>query len=593
MTGSPPFHGSGDVRSGAPRVLWVGRTLIVLLSLTLLGLLGRVVQLKVDPSAPIAALVDSQHSSHTLMGRRGSLLDRRGRVLATTSVAERLFVDPYLIRDHSTFAERVGYGLGYSPVRVATAIASHPQSRYIVLDKRLNDKQLQAFSALDLPGLSLDPDLVREYPCGPLAGQVIGFVGADGRGLEGMERKFNPRLAGSPGELSYLRDAHRQPLWVTPSAYQPEHDGQAVRLSIDITIQAIAEKYLHEAVTKFGADSGQLVVMQPDTGEILAMANDPSFNPNDFKDSKPSQWRNRAVTDVFEPGSIFKPVIWSAATQLGAAKPDEMIDTTSNGVWRTPVGRRLRDAEPNGIITWDKVLIVSSNIGMAKVANRLGNEKLYRIVKAFGFGEPTGSGLPGEVGGIVHPLSRWTAYSTSSIPMGQEIGVTALQMVRAFSAIANGGTLVTPTILALDPSDPLHVPIRERILLPSIAAHTRAVLRRVVTEGTGRRANSDLYKLFGKTGTAQLPNLKAGGYYQHRYQASFIAGAPLEHPRIVVGCFIHDPDRSKGHYGGTVAAPAVRHVIERTLMYLGVPSDVQSNDSNAHRRVHLVFDDRE
>jgi len=569
----------GPINQGPARVLMVGRVMIILVSVTLLGLLGRVVQLQTAPQQRIAEKIGSQRSTTQLPGRRGTILDRRGRPLASTRVAQRLFVDPKLIVEHSSFSEKAGYGLGYDPVDIELAIAARPGSRYVVLDRRLNDQRLEQLKNLNLPGLATQPVLVRDYPQGSIAGQLLGFVGDDGKGLEGLERHFEKRLAPKPGFVRYLRDAHGRALWVDADQYQRPVDGQSIRLSIDAVIQSIAETALAQAIEQYHADSGQLVVMDPATGEILAMANYPTFAPATFNKSKPDERRNRAVTDVFEPGSIFKPIIWSAATQLGAADPNEIIDTTTTGVYRTSKGRTLHDASPHGRITWDEVLMYSSNIGMAIVAERVGTEKLYEAVTRFGFGEPTGSGLPGEVGGVVHPLKKWTHYSVTSIPMGQELSVTPLQMVRAFCAIANSGVLHTPTI------QPVDYPLANqgrRVLEARIADYTRWVLRRQVTEAGGRKANSKLYDLFGKTGTAQLPDFKQGGYHQDQYVSSFIAGAPVDAPRLVVGCFITKPDKSIGHYGGTVSGPAVMQVIEQSLLYMGVPPHAVGGDQPEH-----------
>ncbi|HEX7008890.1 MAG TPA: penicillin-binding protein 2, partial [Phycisphaeraceae bacterium] len=531
----------------------------------------------------------SQVSKRTVMGRRGTIYDRRGRVLATTRTAQRLFVDPYLIEERSTFSARVGYSLGYDPVWVEKTLFQHPRSRYIVLDHRLSPQRLEQFHQLNLPGLAVEPVLVRDYPHGTLAGQLLGFVNREGQGGEGVEMKFNARLRPKPGRLTYLRDAQGRPLWVRTDAYQPHEDGESIRLSIDITIQAIAQKYLAQTVQEYGAQSGQIIIMQPYTGEILAMANVPEFDPNHYNQSKPEDWRNRAVTDMFEPGSIFKPFIWAAATQMGVAKPEELIDCTTRGWWKPARGPILRDAHPNGLLTWEQVLIKSSNIGMGKVGERLGVQKLHQIITAFGFGRSTGSGLPGEVGGLVRSPENWSATDITRVTMGQGVAVTPLQMVRAFCAIANDGFLVTPMILAAQPDAAQAVPIQERVLLPSIAAYTRSVLGRVVVEGTGRKANSSLYALFGKTGTAQLPDLEHGGYLPDGYVSSFIAGAPLDAPQLVVGCFIHHPDKKKGHYGGIVAAPAVKQVMEESLMYLGVPP--QTVPRQLPPPTQLVLDD--
>ena len=576
----PTLRPRGEVtpvdRSPA-RVLLVGRVMIIGISLCLLLLLGRVVQLQTRPPQPIAARLGTQQGTQTLLARRGTILDRHGRVLATTRVAERLFVDPMLIVDYASFSEKVGYKLGYDPVDIDMAMAKHPKSRYIVLDRRLSDDRLDSLKDMHIPGLATDPVLMRDYPQGTLAGQLLGFVGVDGKGLAGLEQVNDKRLSAEPGKVRYLRDASGRALWVQADGYQKQSDGQNLRLSIDAVIQSFAEQGLAEAVEHYHAESGQLVVMDPRTGELLAVANYPLFDPATFSKTGPEVRRNRVVTDVFEPGSIFKPIIWSSLTQLHAADSNEIIDTTTTGVYRTKKGRRLHDAHPHGRITWDQVLIYSSNIGMAIVAQRVEPKDLHDAMVRFGFGQPTGSGLPGEVGGVVHPLNKWTHYSVTSVPMGQEVSVTPLQMMRAFAAIANGGLMLTPRVYPVEQGEVLQ---GKRVLEQDVADYTRSVLRRQVTEGGGRKADSKLYDLFGKTGTAQLPNLKQGGYYQDQYVSSFIAGAPADAPRLVVGCFIHKPDKSIGHYGGTVSGPTVMKVMEQSLMYLGVPPKTGSDLSD-------------
>jgi cell division protein FtsI (penicillin-binding protein 3) len=568
---------------GAARVLWVGRVMIVAVSLGLLAILFRVGQLQTHPAEPIAKLIDSQRSGGTLLARRGALLDRRGRSLATTRVAQRLFVDPALIVDYGNFSEKVSYHLGYEGLWIDKMLSEHARSRYVVLDPRLSDQRVAKLSEIDVPGLASEPVLVRDYPHGNLAGHLIGFVGVDGHGLEGLERTWEATLLAQTGGYQTLRDARRRTLWVDMNSYQPNRDGQSVRLSLDVTIQAIVEAQLAAAVTKFGAKAGQMVVMDPNTGEILALANYPSFDPAKFRDVPPELRRNRVVTDMFEPGSIFKPFVWSALTQLGIMRPDDMVDCTTSGVWLTSYGRRLRDASAKGMLSWVDVQTYSSNIGMAKGASKTSIKQLHDIVRAFGFGQSTDSGLPGEVAGLVNPLDQWNKYSQSSIPMGQEIGVTAMQIVRAFCAFANDGWLVQPTIEAITSDHRRSEMNQQRILSSNVANLTRSVLRKVVTDGTGKRANSKQYALFGKTGTAQLPDFENGGYHQNRYVSSFIAGAPYRRPRLVVGCFIRQPDKSKGHYGGLVAGPAVMRVIEQTLAYLHVaPNDPEDAD------LHLV-----
>jgi len=560
------------------RTLWVGGVLLAVMSLLLVALLARAAQLQTNPPKSIAQRVNDQQTRQKLIARRGLLRDRRGRVLAGSRLAQRLFADPLLIQERGTFDERVAYNLGYQPFTIDKKLRGRSRDRYVVLDRRMTDEKYHQFQKLDIAGLATKPIVVRDYPQADLAGPVLGFVGTDGHGLEGLEAVYDDQLIGEPGEYALMRDARRRAMWIREESYRPPTPGRDVRLSLDAVIQQIAEKHLGKVVDHHRADSGMLVVMNPRTGEIVAMASEPDYNPNRFNEAPASHRRNRCVTDVFEPGSIYKPIVWSGLTELNIAQPEEMIDCSEQGYWVTDFGRTLHDAHGMGAITWNKVLVDSSNIGMAKVALRTDNEKLHHMVQSFGFGQTTGSGLPGEVKGLVRPLNKWNEYSQTSIPMGQEIGTTALQMVRAFSVFANGGLLLKP---AIQPVDALHErEIAHRVLPEATADRTLNVLRRVVADGTGRKAQSERYRFFGKTGTAQLPNRESGGYYASRYMSSFVGGGPVDEPRLVAGCFVRDPDPAVEHYGGLVSAPVVKKVLEESLQYLGVPPKTPEEDED-------------
>jgi cell division protein FtsI (penicillin-binding protein 3) len=398
---------------------------------------------------------------------------------------------------------------------------------------------------------------------------LIGFVGEEHRGLDGVEFMLDRVLRGTDGMLSCLRDARRRAVWINRDGYDPADNGHDVRLSIDLTIQTIAERALAEAVLEFQAEAGELVVMDARNGQLLALANYPFFDPADAGQVAAEARRNRCVTDPYEPGSIFKPIVWSAITQAGLADVAEKIDCTEAGFYVTAGGRRLHDSHGHGQLTWKGVLVKSSNIGMAIAGLRMDAARMHAAVGAFGFGQVTGSGMPGESVGIVNPVNRWNHYSLTSVPMGQEIAVTPLQMVRAFSAFANGGLMATPSFLAAEADFPIY----QRAINADTADLTRQVLRQVVTDGTGRRAHSDQYTIWGKTGTAQVPDRINGGYIDRTYTGSFVCGAPLRQPRIIVMAVIHRPDPKIGYYGGTVAGPACKRVVEQTLAYLGVPAD--------------------
>jgi len=568
----------GDV--GRKRAMIVGRIATVAMTVGMIGVLVRVGQLQVRPAKRISQLIQSQRGGTKLLARRANLLDRHGRVIATTRTAQALFIDPLLIEDPNTFSEHVGYTLGYDPGWIERRMDSSVNQRYVVIDRQLSQDRLELLKEFTLSGLATETRLVRDYPQGTLAGQLTGFVGLEGHGLEGLELAMDPALTGTDGSMRYWRDARRKPLWVRQGNYQPPADGMSLTLSLDLVIQNFAEVALAETCSKqYGAPSGQIIVMQPFTGEILAMANFPSFDPGDGGNTDANLRRNRCVTDVFEPGSVFKTFVWAAATEAGIASTQEQIDCHM-GTYVSPRGRRLRDAHGYGLLTWEYVLVKSSNIGMAIVGQRLGARRMHTAVRAFGFGTAPGSGLPGEIRGIVNPLNTWTHYSVTSVPMGQEIAVTALQLARGFCVFANGGMLVTPTIRRADPAFGGER-FYDRILSAKTANLTRQALRRVVTDGTGRKVKDSAYEIFGKTGTAQVPG--PGGYLPDQYTAAFVCGAPMNEPRIVVVCVIHRPDKSKGYYGGTVAAPAAMSVVDQTLTYMGVPPRDTEQDSSRRR----------
>ena len=560
------------------RVLIFACVYVVLMTLALGALLGRVVQLQTRPQSKLAARIGSQRSRVSEQARRGRIEDRLGRDMALSRTEVRLFADPSLITDVTAFARVVGNKVGYDPFWLEQQIRHRPGRRYVVIDPHLDQRRLVALKKLEADGsanpagLGTQRWVVRHYPQGQLAGQLVGVAGFDGWGLEGLELKFDSELRGRSGSLTFLRDVRHRPVGIDPGDYQAPVDGRTVRLSIDLIVQSIAEEELAERCRRFGAPHGQMIVMEPRHGRVLAMANYPPFDPEKLNTSSPEQRRNRCVTDVFEPGSIFKPFVWAMATEQDFARVGELIDCTRNGVHRTSRGRLLRDASPHGLITWEQVLVLSSNIGMAIVCERLGASNLHRAVSAFGFGQRTGIALPGESAGIVHPLARWNHYSVTSIPMGQEIAVTPLQLVRALCAIANDGLMPLPSV-RIEPRPDNDEPILIRVIAPETARLTRQVLRLAVTEGTGRRGNSPYYPIFGKTGTAQVPDPDPEhGYLEDQYVASFIGGAPVDRPRIVVGCFIHRPSL-RSYYGGIVAAPGVKRVIERSLTYLGLPRE--------------------
>jgi cell division protein FtsI (penicillin-binding protein 3) len=557
-----------------PRITSISILIAIVVATLMGGGLYKVVVLKVSPPTELTDVAVSVNSSSKELARRGKLLDRKNRILAASRLGYSLFVDPKEVKNPSELSLDLGEKLSISPATIEEAIRSRPNSRYVVLVPLLTETQLEIARELSYRGIGLTEHLVREYPHGEIGATLIGFVGTEHSGLAGFEDQFDKALTGESGLFSRQRDSKRRTLWVSPDQYTPRSDGKDVQLSIDIVIQKIATQRLQEEILRCNAGGGRIVVADPTTGEILGMADllnqreGWSQQPNDpNREINPRLGRNRCVTDPYEPGSTFKPFVWSAATELGYANVEEILPTPSSQPYRTPFGRVIRDAHYYGPSSWEKVLVKSMNSGMAIVSLRLSHEELQDAVQRFGFGEPTRIGLGGETAGIVTKPNNWNDYTQTSVSMGHEIAVTPLQMVQGFCAFARDGTI--PRLL-LTPAKKNDVIVVGRAISSNTAEITREILGRVMTEGTGRRAKSDLYDLFGKSGTAQLPREDGKGYFEDRYISSFIAGAPLDAPKLIVLCVIDDPDRSIDHYGGVVAGPVVRDVLEESLQYLGV-----------------------
>lgn len=573
------------------RILRWGRALCLLAVLALVIALGRVVQLKLDPSEKLQAYLKPPTSTQRELGRRGDVVDSRGRVLATSVIGYRLFVDPAISPDLERLALELAPCTGLHPQEILQQIAARPGSRYVVLDRELQDWQVDAVrqklatKGHGLRGVGIEPRLVRLYPNGETAASVVGFVGIDHQGLAGVESRFDRQLAPQTGSLVYERDAAGRVLWIDEERYQPKQDGLDLRLTFDMVIQEFVEETLEEAAREFNARGARCVVMDVTTGEILAIG-DVLRDRKGFievisdeeRKKHRSLGRQRCTSDPFEPGSTFKAFVWAAALELGKARPETRIPLPG-GLYRTSRGRPIRDVSSHGNVDFELVLVKSLNSGMAWIGERFTSKELRDRVLAFGFGQSTQCGLPGETNGLITSPRNWNHHTQTSVPMGQEIGVTLVQMVRAFSAFCRDGTMAEPHIVAR----PEHVQrqiVPRRAVSEPVALRTRDVMRKAIVEGTGKKANSEMYEVFGKTGTPQLPipkrlekRIGRKGYFEDRYIANFIGGAPYKNPRIVVYVTIDDPDRRKQHFGGMTAAPTARKIIDFTLAYLGVEPD--------------------
>ena len=574
---------------------------MVALSLTLV----RVAQLKVAPPDKLDAAAGRRTSERAELAPRGEVLDRRGRPLAMSLVGYRLYCDPAFIyergwdaakkrakTDPNAVAECDPFRdaaialapiLRTTPQQVHELLKANAERRYVVLAQDVDEAQVDLLRQLDLDGIGMETKLVRDYPAGGLASQLVGKVGFEHTGQAGVEYAFDRDLRPVPGHVKALRDAFGRTLWINRQDYVPGDPGDDVRLSIDLAIQESAERHLGKMVDDMNAGGGRVIVLDAQNGDVLAMADILRERPG-WKEATrdpsrkihPALGRNRNFTDPYEPGSTFKSFVWARATQVGAARPLEIIPLPA-GPYTTPFGRTIHDVKYTGPVSWKTVLVKSLNGGMAMVAMRMSFEQMQQAVRDFGFGQKVAMGIPGESAGIVTAPGKWSKYSQTSVAMGHEIAVTPIQMARAFSAFArDDGTMVQPRLVMPRGGGERGVD-RTGASKPVIDSQVLAVAREamlgVVEDGTARKAQSAHYRMFGKTGTAELAVPGQRGYDRDRYVASFIAAAPATNPRLVVLCVIDDPDKRKGHFGGSIAGPVVRDVVDDALQYLGVPYD--------------------
>jgi cell division protein FtsI (penicillin-binding protein 3) len=545
--------------------------LAAVLAVAFAGLVGRLGWLQVVRHAELTALAERQYSRTVVLpAERGAIVDRHGAPLATSSPAESLFAHPRSIRDPARVAARLAPILGVADAELRGALAS--SRPFVWLRRRLPPAVAARARALREPGLGLVPESLRLYPNRELAAHVIGFEGADG-GLEGIERAWNATLAGTPGKVVVGRDALGRDV-ISEHVIRPPLPGQGVTLTIDTNIQYVAERELDAAFRRTQARAAMAVVMEPRSGDVLAMAIRPTFNPNAFQAApSPEHWRNRAVTDPFEPGSTFKAILAAAALEEGVVHPDDRLYAENGAI--TIARTTIHDWKKYGWLTFTEVLQNSSNVGTIKVGLALGPERYHRYMTAFGFGAPTGVGLAGESRGMLRDPARWSALSLPTMSIGQEVSVTALQMVAAFGAIANGGVLVQPRLVrALTSADARQTrafaprAVRQ-VISPETAATLTRMLTQVVESGTGRHAAIPGYDVAGKTGTAQKLDPQTRRYSRAPGVLSFIGFAPADAPRFVMLVMLDEPKNEK--WGSEAAAPIFAAIGGQILRYLEIP----------------------
>ncbi|HEX5760306.1 MAG TPA: penicillin-binding protein 2 [Thermoanaerobaculia bacterium] len=513
-----------------------------------------------------------QQTAVALTPARGTIYDARGRELAVSVQVDSAFAVPRDVEDPAAVARELAAFLGGDPAKLQSRLDSDKD--FVWVARKLDPPVGAELRRRALPGIHFVEESKRYYPMRELAAQVLGYVGTDDGGLAGLELVYDEVVAGRKGERTVLRDARRGTVVAPDLAVSAAEPGRDLHLTLDATIQHIVERELARAVEERHAQKGSAVFLDPATGAVLAMATYPGFDPNEFARVNASRWRNRAIMDVYEPGSTFKVITAAAAFEAGLVAPGDPFECEMGGI--TLAGIRIRDHKAFGRLTFAEVMAKSSNVGVIKTALLLGDERLHGTVTAFGFGQATGIDLPGESPGILQPLKTWRPLTKAYISFGQGIAVTPLQLAAAVGAVANGGTLLKPHVVAALGSggdgELIHPrpPVVGQAVSPRTAATLRAVLEGVVIGGTGKGAAVPGYRVAGKTGTAQ--KAVAGGYSRSGYVPSFVGFAPVERP-VLVGVVAVDEPGGWAYHGGQVAAPLFGAIARQVLLYLGVRPD--------------------
>src|SRR5437660_4986816 len=560
------------VSSPQRRALFIAIGLVV----WMLAIGARLVQLQVNQHEELASRARSQQvGAIETSPSRGQVLDRQGRELARSIDTESFFADPREIPSTEDTARRIAAITGQDRAELTSRLSEAKESskKFVWIVRRLDIQSASKLDQLNLDGIYSRKEPKRYYPNDSLAAHVLGFVGTDEIGLSGVEQYYNEKIRGEAGKVYLERDRERRAF----ESYEVQsHPGQTVVLTIDQTIQYRTEQALSAAVERAHAKSGTAIVMDPRTGEILALANAPSFDPNQSQKYPAEARVNGALQTIYEPGSTFKIVAYSAAIEKGLVKPEDKIDCQMGQI--TVAGRLIHDHHPFGVLTIADALAQSSNVGAIKLGLLVGDESMYEYMKLLGFGSRTGIDLPGESPGLLRALNRWQPSSIGSIAIGQEVGVTALQMATAYSALANGGMLVKPHLVRemRSPEGAALFQVKpesRRALQPATTVALRGMFEGVTLHGTARKAQLDGYSAAGKTGTAQKVDPKTHAYSATKFIGSFVGFAPVKNPAVVIIVVIDEPLGS--YHGGDVAAPVFREIAEQILPELGVAPDVE------------------
>lgn len=553
----------------ALRLIWLLLSFVLAFGLVV----GRLVHLQVVKAEPLELLGSKQRTDRIeLPARRGGIYDRDGTPLAVSAEARALYANPRFIANPDLVAANIAPILDVDEEELAERLGR--DSGFVYIARRVPVHLARKVLALELPGVGALKETRRAYPSDALAGQVLGFVNIDNEGLSGIESTFDELLSGEPGEQIVERDPQGRPIPQGQNQVRAPVRGRDVRLTIDRDIQFAAEQALAAGVRNTNARGGQAIVMDPRTGEVLAMANHPPLNPNDFGNAEPDARRNRVVTDVYEPGSVNKVVTAAAAIEAGLIDPGDVLVVP----YRYRVAEKLFSdyaPHPTQRLTYAEALARSSNVGTIKVAERLGRKRLYQALRSFGFGERTGIGFPGESPGILSQPSKWYGTDMGTIPIGQGIAVTPLQVASVYATIANDGVRVPPTLVKeVNGRAPKDGRKPRRVISPYTAAQVRSMLVGVVEGGTGVRAQVPGYLVGGKTGTARIPSTTRRGYTTD-IVTTFAGMAPADEPRLVVVVSLDNP---RPRFSALTAAPVFKQILQFSLAHLGVRPTVPIDD---------------
>jgi cell division protein FtsI (penicillin-binding protein 3) len=544
----------------------------VLLFFCFIFIVGRMFQLQVLKKEQLYKLAAQQHHVQIpLVPKRGTIYDNKGNELAVSIEVDSVYADSRKIIDVERTAKELSSVLQIDEEELRERLKNRKTFEWV--QRKISPKEVAELKTLSLPGVYFLKENRRFYPNMELAAHIIGFVGLDSKGLEGIEFQYDALLNGKGDVWTLERDARGCEIVMDGVPVEREDYHRNVFLTIDKHIQHVAETELSHSVQKWGAKGGMVIAMDPLTGKILAVASYPSFNPNQFIQYRPKSWRNRAISDTFEPGSLFKAFLAAAALEEKVVRPLDSF-FCENGSY-TVYDRTIHDHSRHGWLTFQQIIKFSSNIGASKVGEKMGRERFYRYITSFGFGEKTRIGLPGEGKGIVHHPRYWPPVALDTISFGQGISVTGIQLTVALSAIANGGSLMRPYVVERITDEKGEVvqsfqpEVVRRVISEETAKKVIALLKATTEKGgTGEEAVPAGYEVAGKTGTAQKIDTLLGGYSKDRYTSGFMGFAPADEPKLVLLVVIDEPQGST--YGGVVAAPVFKAIMEKMLPYLNI-----------------------